>query len=105
MVCCLYLYFALFIGCLRSQAINWRKKLGFSTKLVLTAFFALQVQELTSLLSKLPEGSIEYISGHLHQPLVMFCTGLLCLFFMLNILYSVIVGKLMKSMIDQKVLM
>lgn len=102
--CGIYLYIALLAGCLTLVMVNWRRKVGFTPKLILATICTWQISSIGNLMQKLPDGSMEYVLKNLDQPIVIFCAAILVIFSMLGLFYSVILTKLMNSMCDHRLL-
>jgi hypothetical protein len=89
----------IFHGLLAVQTTNWRKTLRPIFQFLLLGIVTSQVYFISELFKQLPPNAWNTILENLFEPVVFYCFLISCLFGALALAYTVMAGKIMKSLI------
>ena len=88
-----------FHGLLVLQAKHWRQKTRPVFRFLLLALFTSQVYLISKLMDQLPANAWNTIFGNLFEPVIFLCFIAISMFGCLALGYSVMAGKVMKSLV------
>ena len=86
-------------GLLVCQAENWRTKARPFFRFMLLALFTLQIYLINKVINQLSPDAWNAIFGNLFEPVIFFCFLTICMFGSLALVYTVMAGKVMKSLV------
>ncbi|WP_075533460.1 hypothetical protein [Moritella viscosa] len=96
-----FITFSTMIALLGNQIEKWEnvKILRNKIKIVLLAFFSWQAFTISSFFKELPYNTTDQILNNLHEPIVVICAIIMCIFWLALTCYTVAAAKLMKSLV------
>ncbi len=86
-------------GLLVCQAKTWRTKTCPVFRFMLLALFTSQIYLITKAMDQLSPNAWNAILGDLFEPVIFFCFLVICMFGSLALAYTVMGGKVMKSLV------
>ena len=86
-------------GLLMLQTTYWQQNVRPAFQFIILSLFSSQVYLISKIFDGLSKEALEIILGNLFEPIAFFFFSFICLFGCLALVYSVMVGKVMKSLI------
>ena len=81
------------------QAKNWRTKTRPAFRFMLLVLFTSQIRLITKAMDQLSPNAWNAILGNLFEPVIFFCFLIICMFGCLALAYTIMAGKVMKSLV------